>query len=148
MKVFSDTFPADSLSAFEQHFIRENMLFVDIETTGLSPVRDQIYCIGCGCRKKDRICTDLFFAENSEDEPSILKAFFRLLSGFDTIVTFNGTAFDLPFIRKRAELHQISLTHPFPAGLLNPETAPDSGAGHTVDLYRETTRLKKVDVPI
>ena len=52
MKVFSDTFPADSLSAFEQHFIRENMLFVDIETTGLSPVRDQIYCIGCGCRKK------------------------------------------------------------------------------------------------
>ena len=145
MKVFSDTFPADSLSAFEQHFIRENMLFVDIETTGLSPVRDQIYCIGCGYRKKDRICTDLFFAENSEDEPSILKAFFRLLSGFDTIVTFNGTAFDLPFIRKRAELHQISLTHPFPAaGLLNPETAPDSGAGHTVDLYRETTRLKKL----
>ena len=37
MKVFSDTFPADSLSAFEQHFIRENMLFVDIETTGPVP---------------------------------------------------------------------------------------------------------------
>ncbi len=133
MKTYSDSFSVGSLTDFQQNFIKENMIFADIETTGLSASRNQIYCIGCGFRKGSQIRIELLFAENPEEETAVLESFFRLLSGFDTIITFNGTTFDLPFIRKRA-------------GLLSSVWLNSSEIGDisSVDLYRETGRLKNL----
>ncbi len=131
MKIYSGTFPSDRLTAFQRNFINEKMLFLDIETTGLSPSRDRIYCVGCGYLMGGQIQSDLFFSEAPEDEAEILKDFYHLLSRFDTIVTFNGTTFDLPFIRKRTGILLPSLP-------LSPETA----AMNSIDLYREAARLK------
>lgn len=137
MKIYSETFSASSLTAFQRNFIKENILFLDIETTGLSPARDQIYCIGCGHFTGNQIQTDLFFAETPADEPAVLDEFYRFLSPFDTLVTFNGTTFDLPFIRKRA-----GILLPF---LLDSSETADK---NHIDLYREVARLKNfLDLP-
>lgn len=134
MKIYSDSFSIDNLTDFQRNFIEETMIFADIETTGLSSARDQIYCIGCGFRKNSQLHTELIFAETPEDETAVLETFFRLLRGFSTIVTFNGTTFDLPFIRKRAEIHCLDFV-----------SSTDSSAIKgmaSIDLYREAGRLR------
>lgn len=108
----------------------QNALFLDIETTGFSPEKNQLYLIGAawfdrqeskdtdasgGLHKtassftrqtEDGVACSIiiqqFFAETPEEEPILLSCLEHLLSRFDTLITFNGTLFDLPFIKNCA----------------------------------------------
>lgn len=54
-------------------------------------------------------------------------AFSELLSGYDTILTFNGTGFDIPYLK--AKCKALHLSDPFDA--------------HSyIDLYKEVSRFK------
>lgn len=86
----------------------EDSIFFDIETTGLSATSSCIYLIGCMYKKENTLFTEQFFAETKEDEKDILEAFIRLLDNYQTLITFNGTRFDIPFIRSRCMQHHIS----------------------------------------
>ena len=121
------TFSIQELSPFTQHFMRPDMLLLDIETTGLSADRQFIYCIGCSFLCGSDITIQLFFAEDQAQEKEILQELNLLLSSYKTVITFNGTTFDLPFLRKRCALYSIQ--DPF-------------AATQSVDLYREARRLK------
>jgi uncharacterized protein YprB with RNaseH-like and TPR domain len=68
----------------------DETLFLDIETTGLSPYYDQITIVGWSIGKK----YGLFV--RGEDPSGLLKA----LESAKAIVTFNGTIFDLKFLAK------------------------------------------------
>ena len=109
--------------------LTEDTLFVDIETTGLSAEKNHIYCIGCSYLTGDQIAVRLLFAENKEEEILILQTFADLCSGFDKLITFNGTTFDVPFLRHRFEHFQIP--------------SPLEALSHT-DLYQEIRHLKKL----
>lgn len=105
----------------------ENSIFFDIETTGFSSSRTSLYLIGCATRKGDTLMLDQFFAETKDDEPAVLSEFFSLLQNYDTILTFNGIGFDIPYLKGRCKAH--GLQEPF--------------ASHTyIDLYKEAARLK------
>ena len=67
--------------------------YLDIETTGLSPVYSEITVVGI--HRVDR-CNVKFIQLVGEDvtADSILEA----LEGVDVIYTYNGSGFDLPFI--------------------------------------------------
>jgi len=69
---------------------RKKTVFLDIETTGLSPYYDAITVIGC----HDSNGTRIFLKDTNMD------AFEDYLAKFSVIVTFNGKVFDVPFIRK------------------------------------------------
>ncbi|MBQ7584294.1 MAG: ribonuclease H-like domain-containing protein [Lachnospiraceae bacterium] len=86
-----------------------SVLFLDIETTGLSPVNSQVYLIGTACLSDDRLYIRQFFAEDTSREKEILKAFSEYLQSFDTIITFNGNKFDIPFLEKRSFAHGIDM---------------------------------------
>lgn len=86
----------------------ESSLFFDIETTGFSPAHCQIYLIGCAYRKDNQICTEQFFAENKEEEAAILSRFMELLSTFQTLISFNGLGFDIPFLKAKCEMYNIN----------------------------------------
>ncbi len=118
------------LPAFAREFLTEEMLLFDIETTGLSPARDAIYCIGCGCCEKETVVVELFFAERPDEEEEVLRAFFSLAASFPTLITFNGATFDLPFLEKRASL------------LCGEE--PHLNASSHIDLYREAKSLRRL----
>lgn len=67
---------------------RERAAFVDIETTGLSPERSIITLIGVLDAEG---YTAYLYDENLAD-------FREAMERYDLVVTFNGAAFDLPFI--------------------------------------------------
>ena len=105
----------------------ENCIFFDIETTGFSPARTDLYLIGCATRRGSLLCIDQFFSENAADQKNVLSAFLELLSGYDTILTFNGIGFDIPYLK--AKCKTLHLSDPFDA--------------HSyIDLYKEVSRFK------
>ncbi|MCR5649794.1 MAG: ribonuclease H-like domain-containing protein [Lachnospiraceae bacterium] len=79
----------------------EKLLFVDIETTGLSPKNSVIYLIGCLYVKNGTWRTVQFFADNTGEEESVLYSFYNFALNFDTLITFNGNRFDIPFIQEK-----------------------------------------------
>jgi uncharacterized protein YprB with RNaseH-like and TPR domain/predicted nuclease with RNAse H fold/dephospho-CoA kinase len=68
----------------------EETLFLDIETTGLSLYYDQITLVGWSIGPKFGVCL------KDQDASGLFKA----LKSAKAIVTFNGTIFDLKFLKK------------------------------------------------
>lgn len=85
----------------------ENSIFFDIETTGFSPAYTQLYLIGVAYRKGSTVTIEQYFAENKNDEADILTAFFHTIEHFDTIITFNGIGFDIPYLKAKCEKLQV-----------------------------------------
>lgn len=79
----------------------EETLFLDIETTGLSRYYDTITLIGWSKGKEYGV-----FIKGDSD-----KALRSVLSNSKAIVTFNGSIFDLPFIRKEFKDINIPTCH-------------------------------------
>lgn len=74
-------------------FFREDAVFLDIETTGLGKIHDDITVFGL----YDGLNTKTMIKGINLDYISLRKE----LQKYKLIVTFNGASFDLPFIGKR-----------------------------------------------
>ena len=74
-------------------FFREDAVFLDIETTGLSKMHDDITVFGL----YDGLNTKTMIKGINMDYGGLKKE----LQKYKLIVTFNGASFDLPFIEKR-----------------------------------------------
>lgn len=85
----------------------DNCIFFDIETTGFSPAHSSLYLIGCARKKNNTICIDQFFAEKPEEEKVILSAFLEILKQYDTIISFNGIGFDIPFLKAKCDRYGL-----------------------------------------
>ncbi|MCP4761934.1 MAG: hypothetical protein GY870_09130, partial [archaeon] len=83
----------------------EDILFLDIETTGMTGA--EIFLIGIGFLSKKEnsteyfFTTELLFAREISEEAAILKYFVDLLPNFKMFVSYNGKGFDIPFICNR-----------------------------------------------
>lgn len=86
----------------------EKSIFFDIETTGFSPSKASIYMIGCARRNGKFICIDQFFAETPSEEKIVILAFIEILKQYDTIISFNGVGFDIPFLKAKCDKYQIN----------------------------------------
>ncbi len=105
----------------------EKLLFFDIETTGLSARRDMVYLIGCAYLRDGSWHYKQWFADSPEAEKELLLHFFLFASRFSMLVHFNGTTFDLPFLKERADRFGIPL----------PEKKQES-----FDIYKKVRALK------
>jgi hypothetical protein len=83
-----------------------NIVMFDIETTGFSPKSGVCYLIGTGRFSPVFSCTQIF-ADTPDDEADMLKSFIDGLSESTVLVTYNGTTFDLPFVKARCARHGI-----------------------------------------
>lgn len=86
---------------------KEDLLFFDIETTGLSAYQAGLYLIGCVHFAEGSWWLVQYFAESVADEIPILKAFFDLLSRKKILLSFNGDGFDIPFINVMLSEYQL-----------------------------------------
>lgn len=107
MKTWLNELPFTSVNPMIQQLFTESSIFFDIETTGFSAAHTQVYLIGCAVRKGTVIRTIQFFSEHPQDEKNILTAFSELISGCDTLITFNGLGFDIPYLQGRCNYHQL-----------------------------------------
>lgn len=89
----------------------DNNLFFDIETTGFSRTACFCYLIGAAYRNNDSntITIIQWLAESDTDEPALLSEFAKLTASFSSLTHFNGDSFDIPFLQKRAAIHNIEL---------------------------------------
>lgn len=74
---------------------KENSLFFDIETTGLSADISAITMIGC-CDMDGNITQ--WFNEDGLMQKQILSEFLSFIESYETLISFNGKTFDLPFL--------------------------------------------------
>ncbi len=107
-----------------------NSLFFDIETTGFSAKNS--YCYMIGCLYFDKGSNDFqikqWFLDDVNTEKELLKEFMIFSKNFNTLVSFNGEGFDIPFVNYRLSKYKIS----------------DSLDSFTsIDLYKEASKLKK-----
>ncbi len=96
---FQDTYPLERLGALEK------LLFFDIETTGFSGEYSRLYLVGCVFFHQDTWQLIQWFADSSESEQDILKAFLEFARNFSVLVHYNGDRFDIPFIQKRCRFY-------------------------------------------
>ena len=85
----------------------EDVLFFDIETTGLSARSAGLYLIGMLTYTDKKWTLLQFFCEDVADEPSVLQAFFELLRTKKTLISYNGDGFDIPFLRHMVEQYGL-----------------------------------------
>ena len=64
---FTLTYPLERLAPLDQ------ILFLDIETTGFTPASSQLYLIGCAFFREGNWHIKQWFAQSSEEEPELLK---------------------------------------------------------------------------
>jgi uncharacterized protein YprB with RNaseH-like and TPR domain/predicted nuclease with RNAse H fold len=76
-------------------------VFLDIETTGLSPYYDEVTLVGL---YDGRQVQTFIAGHNLEQLPAALKQ-------YDLVVTFNGTLFDLPFLKAKLPNLQLPQVH-------------------------------------
>jgi uncharacterized protein YprB with RNaseH-like and TPR domain len=98
MKIFNYDYKIDSDMIKEYFDIKENDIFFDIETTGLSKKYSHIYMIGTGKIYNNSYKTTQFFAESVSEERLIINAFLNDLPEYSRLITYNGDRFDIPFV--------------------------------------------------
>lgn len=119
----------------------EDVLFFDIETTGLSARSAGLYLIGMLTYTVDASITKerntsaptssittspdssepeaaghwtllQYFCEDVADEPAVLQAFFELLRTKKILISYNGDGFDIPFLRHTVEQYGLHTPRP------------------------------------
>ena len=85
----------------------EEVLFFDIETTGLSPKGASVYLIGCAFFTEQGWMCRQYFADTPDEESDILQQFCSFAANFSAFWNFNGTTFDIPFLQAKCKKHNI-----------------------------------------
>ena len=78
-----------------------DLLFFDIETTGLSADTSFLYLIGCMYLEDGEPVLSQFFSEGIGEEGMLIDEFDRLLASHPVPVHFNGATFDIPYLDKK-----------------------------------------------
>lgn len=88
----------------------QRTLVMDIETGGFSGT--PVFLIGVVALDRRPLCVEQWLACDYPEEEAILHRLARRARKRDTWVTFNGKAFDAPFVLDRAAIYGIELRPP------------------------------------
>ncbi len=98
---FAISYPLETLAPPEQ------ILFLDIETTGFTAKSSYLYLIGCAYYEFGKWRTIQWMAENYGEEVVLLDAFFDFAVSFRFLIHFNGNNFDLPFLAQKCRQYDL-----------------------------------------
>ncbi|NLL78964.1 MAG: ribonuclease H-like domain-containing protein [Clostridiales bacterium] len=99
---FWPSYPLEKLAPLDE------ILFLDIETTGFAAISSSLYMIGCAYYEDGGFHLIQWFAAKKEDEQELLHAFFKFASKHRLLIHFNGNTFDLPYLQKKCEQYGLS----------------------------------------
>ena len=87
----------------------DKILFIDIETTGLSRARSNLYLIGCGFFNDDGYNTIQWFAQSTDEESLIIKEFSTFIRDrFTLLMHYNGNHFDIPYLKFKCDSYGLA----------------------------------------
>lgn len=85
-------------------------LFFDTETTGLDTGAGvYIFLAGLGFFEERTFVVEQFFMRDFPEEPAVLDALTRRMSGFEYLVTYNGKTYDWPLLETRYAMNRLPL---------------------------------------
>lgn len=83
-------------------------VFLDTETTGLAGGTGTCaFLVGIGTVEDSGFRVRLYFMRDFDEEHAMLDALARTLAQYDTVITFNGKAFDVPLLETRYRLKRL-----------------------------------------
>lgn len=88
---------------------REEILVLDLETTGLGRGQTLAFMIGLGYYEDDRYVVEQLFLPEPEAEASSFDRLIELLKTRSVLITFNGKTFDIPILESRLLYNHIWL---------------------------------------
>ena len=129
MKIITDT--TELKPAFDLSRIApvEDILFFDIETTGLRKESTQVYLIGCAFFHDGSWKIRQYLAESALDEREVMESFADFASSYKVLIHFNGDGFDIPYLAYKAEFYDLDL---------------DFSTFQSIDIYKLAKPLKKL----
>ena len=115
---------------FPEEIRLEDVLFFDIETTGLGPGNSRVFLIGVIEKNREDpypVLIQFLAEENTENEEmALLRSFSALAQKKKHLAHFNGTTFDVPYLAHRCRY--LGLDQSF-------------SSLSQIDLYRELSKL-------
>jgi len=88
------------------HLTAETIVFMDTETTGLN--NEPLFLVGLLSVGGGEAAVVQLLARDYAEEPAVLAEAMRRLQASGLVVTYNGTTFDLPYIRNRLRYHRLA----------------------------------------
>jgi len=86
--------------------------FLDTETSGLSGgTGTYAFLVGAARFIDDQFVLQQFFMRDPAEEPALLEGLANFLAPCESLVTFNGKAFDAPLLSTRYRLHHIPIPY-------------------------------------
>lgn len=106
---YLDTFKLVNDELDYKNIKNEDVLFFDIETTGLNVSKTNLYLIGYVYFKDSKWHYCQLFGETIKDEKLILESFKDICRKYKYLIHFNGNHFDVPYINQKCLDHGIEL---------------------------------------
>lgn len=129
MLTFESAFPAKKYAFVPDGYRLEQLLFFDIETTGFAADVSSLYLIGCLYYQEQAWHAIQWFADDYRSEKALLTAFFAFMEGFQVLLHYNGSGFDIPYLQKKCRQHKLAFSF---AHIMS------------LDVYKELTPYKKL----
>ena len=107
----------------------DDILYFDIETTGLSANRSDLYLIGLGYIDDGIFYTIFLFNDDGQSEPEMLSEFAKYISSYKYIISYNGDTFDIPYMQTK--MSQFNIDCNFDNII-------------SIDIYKTTRKYKKL----
>ena len=108
---------------------KKDVLFFDIETTGLSASSSYLYLIGCIYYKENSWHLKQWFSDSIDEEKEIITLFFEFLKDYKVLVHYNGQGFDIPYLLKKVNRYKLRY---------------DFDSITSLDIYKEILPYKKL----
>lgn len=128
MIIREKTIDSEIYKALIPEAIKEDCVFFDIETTGLSKFTSEIFIAGFLYKSGDTYILKQLFSTSSDSEKHLITEMSKILKSKKYIITYNGNSFDIPFYVHRCKINK---------------TDPGLGRKTMFDLYQLVSRYKE-----
>ena len=88
----------------------EGCVFFDLETGGFAS--SPVFLVGTMHWNGSDYVVRQYFARDYAEEAALVDELIRHLASFDTVISYNGKSYDVPFLGDRAALHHVAFARP------------------------------------
>lgn len=89
------------------YYTESNYMILDIETTGLSRDYTEVILVGMIYNLDNQWFITQIFCDHRDEEKELLEALMKYIHKDHVLITYNGHAFDIPYLNRRFELNDI-----------------------------------------